>query len=324
MGPLIAILAVLAAVLAIVIVHWDKWKEAAGAAIGFYMEMMRLLWTQGKLYFLKLVSLIESIPMFAPVVEGVRGMWRIVSGIFGKIGEWIDRLTGWFRDSTDLMRGAREEGEREIELMGKASQRPEIAAPEVPELDAEGRPVLDAEGQPVFRRRTALEVPELDAGGIVSRPTLAALAMDNQPEAVVPLSLLGRMVGRPVMGDFALLLAGFDRIIQAFRDAFRPLQDSLSPLERWTFADNMRMLMNPAAPLPLPIAPAGALAGGSYTTTNYSAAPADNRTINIAEGAIVIHAAAGQNEKEIGQVAIEQLRDQIQSVPAAFDSKVKR
>ena len=54
-------------------------------------------------------------------------------------------------------------------------------------LDADTRKGLTAFGTPAG----AGGVPALDSGGIVSRPTLAALAMNSQPEAILPLDQLG-------------------------------------------------------------------------------------------------------------------------------------
>ena len=54
-------------------------------------------------------------------------------------------------------------------------------------LDADTRKGLAAFGTPAG----AGGVPALDSGGIVSRPTLAALAMNSRPEAILPLDQLG-------------------------------------------------------------------------------------------------------------------------------------
>ena len=50
----------------------------------------------------------------------------------------------------------------------------------------------------------------------------------------------------------------------------------------------------------------------------------DNRTITVAEGAIVVNAAEGQSEREIGQNVGLALRDQLEALAFSFDSGITR
>ena len=51
-------------------------------------------------------------------------------------------------------------------------------------------------------------IPTLDTGGIVTAPTVAALAMNNQPEAVIPLSELQRLGGDGLGGNTYITVEG--------------------------------------------------------------------------------------------------------------------
>ena len=50
----------------------------------------------------------------------------------------------------------------------------------------------------------------------------------------------------------------------------------------------------------------------------------DNRTFTIAEGAVVVYAAEGQSEREIGQNVGIALGDQLESLASSFDSEIAR
>ena len=60
------------------------------------------------------------------------------------------------------------------------------------------------------------------------------------------------------------------------------------------------------------------MAGGG--TTVYE----DNRSFTISEGAVVVHAAPGQDAAEIGEVVSQKLRAEIRAAYRTFDSGVHR
>ena len=146
-------------------------------------------------------------------------------------------------------------------------------------------------------------VPTLDEGGIVRRPTLAMLAVNRQPEAVVPLSLLNQLTDK-----LKAMLNSLDRFIADFR----------ATQAGKNFVANLPVLMDPSKPL-FPTVPPRAFAGAGAGPTYI-----DNRTVNVSEGAVVVNAAPGQDPVEIAQVVTQRLRDQIQAIPPAFDSGIKR
>lgn len=64
------------------------------------------------------------------------------------------------------------------------------------------------------------EIPKLDEGALVDSPTLAALAMNNRPEAVIPLSQLGRMgAGNGLTIVFEGPVYGFDDFAERVQEA---------------------------------------------------------------------------------------------------------
>ena len=86
------------------------------------------------------------------------------------------------------------------------------------------------------------------------------------------------------------------------------------------FAENMRRVLDGGLGALTGPSPVVATAGGG--TTVYE--DHSDRSINISEGAIVVHAAPGQDPEEIAKVVNDRLRDQIQSVSDNVDSSVKR
>ena len=86
------------------------------------------------------------------------------------------------------------------------------------------------------------------------------------------------------------------------------------------FAENMRRVLDGGLGALTGPSPVVAMAGGG--TTVYE--DHSDRSINISEGAIVVHAAPGQDPEEIAKVVNDRLRDQIQSVSDNVDSSVKR
>ena len=90
------------------------------------------------------------------------------------------------------------------------------------------------------------------------------------------------------------------------------------------FADNMQRLLEGGVSALAGPAPgmATAMAGGGVPGGGYT----DNRdmSITISEGAVVVHAAPGQDAAEIGEVASQKLRAEIRAAYRAFDSGIHR
>ena len=87
------------------------------------------------------------------------------------------------------------------------------------------------------------------------------------------------------------------------------------------FAENLRRLLDGGVSALVGPAPGMAMAGGGGTVIHE-----DNRTFDfsIAEGAVVVHAAPGQDAAEIGEVVSQKLRAEIRAAYRAFDSGIHR
>ena len=87
------------------------------------------------------------------------------------------------------------------------------------------------------------------------------------------------------------------------------------------FAENMQRLLDGGVSALVGPAPGMAMAGGGGTVIHE-----DNRTFDfsIAEGAVVVHAAPGQDAAEIGEVVSQKLRAEIRAAYRAFDSGIHR
>ena len=90
------------------------------------------------------------------------------------------------------------------------------------------------------------------------------------------------------------------------------------------FAENMQRLLDGGVSALVGPAPgmATAMAGGGVPGGGYT----DNRdmSITISEGAVVVHAAPGQDAAEIGEVVSQKLRAEIRAAYRAFDSGIHR
>ena len=88
------------------------------------------------------------------------------------------------------------------------------------------------------------------------------------------------------------------------------------------FAENLRRLLDGGVSALVGPAPGMAMAGAGGGTVIHE----DNRTFDfsIAEGAVVVHAAPGQDAAEIGEVVSQKLRAEIRAAYRAFDSNVQR
>ncbi len=270
-GLIITAIGLLVAGIVLLVKNWDAVRDAIGRA-----------WERVRSFFSGLPGWVTvALAVIAPFI-GIPILiikhWDTLKTFFANLWDWIVDKVMWAWNQVsgifDAIGGFFGFGGGEIEV--RTSTRANPAPP---------------------------AVPTLDEGGIVRRPTLAMLAVNRQPEAVVPLSLLNQLTDK-----LKAMLNSLDRFIADFR----------ATQAGKNFVANLPVLMDPSKPL-FPTVPPRAFAGAGAGPTYI-----DNRTVNVSEGAVVVNAAPGQDPVEIAQVVTQRLRDQIQAIPPAFDSGIKR
>ena len=250
--------------LVLLVKNWD----AARSAIGRFWAMTRRF----------LGAIIVPFAPFIGIPLLIIGNWGTLKTFFGDLWDWIVDKTTWAWDKVsgifDAIGGFFGFGGGEVEVRTSTSANPAPPA-----------------------------VPTLDEGGIVRRPTLAMLAMNRQPEAVIPLTAFDR-----IAEHLQQMLDGLDRFIADFK----------ATQGGKNFVANLPVLMDPSQEF-FPTVPPRALAGAGAGPTYI-----DNRTVNVNVGEIVVNALPGQSPTEIAQVVTERLHEQIRAIPPAFDSGIQR
>ncbi len=140
------------------------WVVAGIVALIAALVAAVVWWDEIKAAIVGVWEWLRDTELFGPLIEGVEAA---MSWIYDTVVAGIEKVTRWLTDNP-VVAGISWLGDK----LG---------------LDADTRKGLTAFGTPAG----AGGVPALDSGGIVSRPTLAALAMNSQPEAILPLDQLG-------------------------------------------------------------------------------------------------------------------------------------
>ena len=134
---------------------------------------------------------------------GFNSIWdELTSGVGDALAEIegaINKVTGFFKNVGDFFGFGDDEKEERIERPEGAASGTSVALPSRRILSGTGRgrltrPITD---HPTRYRSTFVARGRrprvMDEGGVVTKPTLAALAMNSRPEAVIPLDRLNQL-----------------------------------------------------------------------------------------------------------------------------------
>lgn len=189
LGPIAIVVAAVVALVALIIANWDMVVAAVTAAMQFVWNLIVTVWSAISSAIGAALSFIVGIftGAWAAVVSGVqaalgvvRGIWNgfmgFISGVAGAIGRALGGIWG------GLVAGAKAAVNGAISIVNGiisglnfmidgANLIPGVNIPHIP------------------------KIPRLAEGGVVKRPTLAMIGEGGEPEAVVPLSKLGDMMG---------------------------------------------------------------------------------------------------------------------------------
>lgn len=189
MGPIAIVIAAVVALVALIIANWDMVVSAVTAALQFIWSIITTVWSAITSAIGAALSFVVGLftGAWAAVVSGVQAALSFISGLWngflGILGGIIDKVKGVLGSIWDgLKAGAKAAVNGAISIVNGIISGLNFVIDGINLI-----PGVDIPHIP--------KIPKLAEGGVVTKPTLAMVGEGGEPEAVVPLSKLGEMLG---------------------------------------------------------------------------------------------------------------------------------